>query len=189
MKKLIIISSMFLFVGCWDFESTETRVIVGEEGAPTRIIMKLINFSSDAEEDDKIKKDFDEFVEAFMGDSFLTEWGKGTAVKDREIYIENDQVIAKFELVTKKLDEELKFIVANGERIVVFDEEFFGGDSLIETNGKIFKTEENTLIVWSEDEKELFWKTTGEEPKSETFFNNVPKIASIYRDWKKQRMK
>lgn len=77
-------------------------------------------------------------------------------LKERELFIENEKINFRETGIIKDLNQLYTFWVSKGERIMILDDET--DFELVESNGQIFKTEENTLIVWPGDAKELYWK-------------------------------
>ena len=68
----------------------------------------------------------------------------------------------------------------NGERILLVEDEDY---EIVETNGRILKTDENTLIVWPKNIKELYWKQKFADT-SESF----AKTRALFVQWYQEYM-
>ena len=67
--------------------------------------------------------------------------------------------------------------LVNDEFIVLIDE----SDELVETNGKIVKSEKNVFISWSKTQKELYWKL---KMKREA---HTTSLLEMFREWKAEQ--
>jgi hypothetical protein len=83
--------------------------------------------------------------------------------------------------VMRDLGEHYDIWDIKGERIMLF-KDYKDDYELVETNGKVVKTEKNTLIVWPENVTELHWKQryAGE---SESFYKNQPIMLKMFKDY------
>ena len=135
-----------LFASCYFPEVIETRIIFEADKSPT-VMINYQNISSAEEEEQEIKESFDDLVKDFYGDDFLVEKAsEGLAVRKRQLFIKNDQLHAEVIGDAEDLGRLYNFIEIDQERILVYD----GDDTyeLLETNGKVVKTDRNTLVVW-----------------------------------------
>ncbi len=139
--------------GCLTTETIETRVQIQEKGKQATVIIEYANISSDKPGD--VRSDFQDLLEDWHGDEYLLDRTKeGFFVKNREVFIRDERIVGRETAIVKDMSElEVPFCVNKGERIMLFDED--KDFTLAETNGKILKTENNTLIVWPEKATEL----------------------------------
>ena len=67
--------------------------------------------------------------------------------------------------------------IRNDERFILLD---IGPDMEIETNGKVYRSEQNALLVWPADKKKLKIKKTVKDYDSVGF-----SIYDYYKKWNK----
>jgi len=180
MKRILF--PLFLFIifmfGCLTYETAEIRIIFNENSQNEGIIeVTYTNIeSSEALLEDQ-QKDFNELIEHYQGDQFLLDQvSDGIYIKERELFEKNGKLIGKYSGIFRNLkfdNEELKTV--NDEYIMLMDED----DEIVETNGKIVKSEKNIFISWPKTKKELYWKVK---------INGDPQTYSLvemFREWKK----
>lgn len=179
MKKILfplIIFLVFIY-GCLTYETAEIRIVFNENSGNEGIIEVIYTNIETGEALLKDQqKDFQELIEHFQGDQFLLDQiSDGIYIKNRELFEKNGKLIGKYRGIFRNLkfdDEALK--TANDEYIMLMDD----SDEVIETNGKIVKSEKNVFISWPKTQKELYWKVKMQgEPQ--TF-----SLLEMFRDWK-----
>ncbi len=183
MKSLKIFFAMVLMAalaGCVDSEIYETRINFQKVGTPALITLQFENISSTATDSTETKKDFEQLVQDWKSDKYLKDQAKrGFDIKNRELFVRDSKITGRITLTTKNLDGQFHFSVMNGERIMVLDG--LAQPGRLETNGKVLKTEKNTLIVWPENAKEIYWKESGR--LSEAFRKNQPVVFKLLKDY------
>ncbi|MFQ5709928.1 MAG: hypothetical protein ACE5HO_20930 [bacterium] len=185
MKALLWTSfllGLFFLQGCVVFRFVETRVTLSPDNSPAKMVITYDDLSSDEDEIQDVRKDFEELLKGWHGDKYLVERAdEGVLVQDREVYIEDGKIMARESGILKDLNDTYAFWVSNGERLMMFDDS--GGDyELVESNGQVLKTKENTLIVWPDDAKELYWKQRLTED-SESFEKNRPLMVKWLKEY------
>lgn len=145
--------------GCLFVEKIETRVrFLGKnsktgEPAQTQVTILYYNVSTDAETDQKLQEDFEELLKSEKAEGSEEEVEDGMIIKKRHVYVEKGKINVRAEAVPEH--GKIEDVIANGERILVLERE--SDNELAETNGKVFKTEENYIIVWPESLEEIYW--------------------------------
>jgi len=149
----------FLLEGCLTFEIMETRLQLQGEGKPAVVTIDYLNISSDGKDTTGLSSDFTELLNHWRGDQFLLDRANdGMIVKSREVFIDNGKVVGRETNVVKDLKDLHDFPtfwVANGERVMLLDKD--SDVELTESNGRILRTENNTLVVWPESASDLRW--------------------------------
>ena len=171
---------LLLIFGCLTFETAEIRIKFNENSRTEGTIeITYTNIETGEALLKDQKHDFDELIEYYQGDSFLLDQlSDGIYIKERELKEENGKLIGKYKGIFRnfKFDNEpLKTM--NDEFIMLMDKD----DEVIETNGKIVKSEKNIFITWPKEQKELYWKLkmTG-EPKTTS-------LLGMFREWKEKQ--
>ena len=143
------------------------------------IFVKYTDIRSSETETDKQKKDFDELIQLYGEDMFLLEQlEEGIYVKERNLFEEDGKLIGTFSGIFRSImidDNEIK--VRNDERYILVD---ISPSEKIETNGKIHRSENNALLVWPKDKKNLKIKKTVQDYDKVGF-----PIIDYYNKWKK----
>ncbi len=182
MKSSKIFLAVFLITilaGCVDSETYETRINFKEADVPALVTMQFENISSTATDPAEVKKDFEQLIHDWKGDEYLTEQAKhGFDIKDRKVFIRGNKIMGQVTLTTKNLEEQFHFFVMNGERIMLLDG--IGQPGYFETNGKVLKTGKNTLIIWPEGTKELYWRESAAQ-LSEAFHKNQSVMLQLLK--------
>jgi hypothetical protein len=181
MKRQLFFS-LGLFIifisGCLTYETAEIRITF-DENSLTEGTIEVIYFnieSSEALLKDQ-QKDFEELIESYKGDNFLLDlMTDGVYVKERELFEKNSILIGKYRGIFRNYqfdNEPLK--ITNDEFIILID---LDSDEIVDTNGKIVKSEKNVFISWPKTQKDLYWKLKmiGE---AQTY-----SLLDMYREWK-----
>ena len=169
-KISIVAFGLFFLSGCVVIEEITTTIKMDKNKKSASITEEYKNISSDKNRPKQVKADFEIFLGACVGDEFIRERaGEGVLVKSRSVYIEDEKVIFRTQGLVEDINDLIYFLVGNGERIMLFEEakEY----EIIETNGKIWKTDKNTFIIWPFEYSELRWKVRIIE-KSKNFEKN-----------------
>jgi hypothetical protein len=160
MKYLLLISLLGLLVmstGCLSVASYETHIQFHGENEPATVKMIYRDISSAETSDKEVRKDFESLIDDWKGDGFLLDRAnEGFVVKERAVKIEDGKLVAYEKGVTKDLGDLTPIKVNNGERIMLLDRD--EDYELVESNGKIINTDNNTLLVWPEDLPDLYMK-------------------------------
>ena len=197
MKRLWIFAALLplLFTGCLTIDTIKTRIQIQDENKPAILTVEYFGISSeitkpkgqDVKPDD-LKEDFDELISQWKGDEYLVQQAKdGILVRDRKVWEEQYQINSSETGLIDDLDKVYDFWEENGERILLvdFDEEDY---EVVDTNGKILKTDHNRLICWPRSEKNLYW-TMKRISDSESIEKNRPVLAKMLRDYLKEEQK
>jgi hypothetical protein len=194
MKRIFLaamVVMLALLAGCYFPETIETRIVFDDDDLPI-VIIKYHNISSGAEEPDDLKESFDDLMKDMYGEKYLVDRAvEGLAIRKRHLEINNNQLHAEIVGDAKDLNNLYDFFVSGDERFLVYD----GEDSyeLIETNGKIIKTERNTLIVWPDEMKEIYWTQRlqgfDSDEDSKLFTQNIAKMVAMFREYQKKHNK
>lgn len=177
MKRLLLTSLLGLLLmsmGCLSLGSYETHIQFRGEDEAATVTLIYRDISSAESDVDLVRKDFASLIDDWTGDGYLLDRAKeGFVVKERAVAVEDGKLVAYEKGVTKDLGDLRPIKVSNGERIMLVDrdEDF----ELVESNGKIINTDNNTLLVWPEDQLDLYMKhrarkTSQEHEKNRAFF-------------------
>lgn len=194
MKRLSILSVAMLassLTGCYFSETVETRITLGDKASPkAAVFIEYANISSGEADLDDVKKDFEQLVKDWQGDEYLLDRGEeGMFVKNRELFVRDGKIVGRITGIMKDIDDTYKFWEIEDEKIMLFDD---SGDDyeLVETNGKLLKTEKNILIVWPQETAELYWKQRiSKSAESESFYKNQPVMVKMLQDYLASRKK
>ncbi len=190
-KYAIALLLILGFSGCLFVEKIETRVrFLGKnspsgEPQPAQVTILYHNISSDAENEKKLQEDFEELLKGEKGEGSEDEIEEGLIIKKRHVYIENGKINVRAEAVPE--DGKIEDVIANGERILVLAKQ--EDNELIETNGKVFETEENYLIVWPVRLEEIYWiqRLQPDNDGKAAIERNRPKLVRMLEEHLKQR--
>jgi hypothetical protein len=148
---------LLITMGCLSVESFETRIQFHGEDEPATVTLIYHDISSAEANLENVQGDFESLIGDWQGDEYLLDRAKeGFVVKDRALAIEDGKLVAYEKGVTKDLGVLRPIKVSNGERIMLVERD--DDYELVESNGKIIKTDNNTLLVWPEDQYELYLK-------------------------------
>jgi len=184
---------LLALTGCIIPEKIETRVRFIDKNTSPQITIIWHNISSPAENDEELKKDFDDLIEDLDKDNALTgaigAEGEALLIKDWQTNVEDGKIHLQMSGVT--LHNIFGDIVSNGERMLILDME----SGFVETtNGKLFQTDRNYIIVWPETQKELYWsqRLSSDSPKRdksewERWKQNRPKLIKMFEAYHQKR--
>lgn len=164
-------ATMLTLQGCLTSETIETCIQLRGQEEPATIIIEYGNISSGEADTGDVRKDFQQIVDDWRGDHYLLDrTEEGMFVKNREVFIREGKIVARLTAIAKDMEKlQHKFLVNRGERVMLFDED--KDYDLVETNGRILRTEKNTLIVWPEEVSELRWKQRESKPSASSEAN------------------
>jgi hypothetical protein len=185
MKWIFAAMLPLFFTGCLTVDTIKTRIQIRGENIPSLLTIEYLGISSGEAKDEDIKKDFDYLISQWKGDDYLIDQAKkGIVVRDRRVWEEKGQINSSETGLVDDLDKLYDFWVENDERILLveWDEEEY---ELVETNGKILKTDHNRLIWWPETEKDLFW-TMKWISDSESIGKNRPVMLKMLKNYLKE---
>lgn len=184
----IAVLALLFATGCILPEKIETRIRFNEKNAPAEITTIYHNLSSEAKDEETLQSDFNDLIKDWKGDQYLVQQAKqGLVLKDRQVYFEKGKLQAK-ELAVPTDESFLTgedMMISHGERIVVVKAE---DADIIETNGKTLKTDQNYIIVWPEELKEIYWIQRGryEEEDQTRIERNRPKLAKMFEAYQQK---
>ena len=180
MKRLIVFSLIILLVliyGCLTYETAEVRIVFNENSNNEGIIeVTYTNIeSSEALLKDQ-QEDFDDLIDYYQGDQFLLDqMADDIYIKKRQLFEKDGKIVGKYSGIFRNLkfdNEPLK--TKNDEYIMLMDD----SDEVVETNGKIIKSEKNVFLSWPKTQKELYWKV---KMKGD---HQTYSLLEMYREWK-----
>ena len=184
MKRLILISFcglLLMSMGCLSVGSYETRITFHGEGEPVTITMIYRDISSAEAKLVDVQDDFESLINDWKGDEYLLEQARdGFVVKERALTIEDGKLVAYERGVTNDLGDFKPIKVNNGERILLVEKD--DDYELVESNGQIFKTDNNTLLVWPENVPELYMKHQAKKT-SESHEKNRPIMIKMFEEF------
>ncbi|NIM18857.1 MAG: hypothetical protein GTO42_02380 [Candidatus Latescibacteria bacterium] len=182
---LMIVGLMPMSVGCLAVDSLEMHIEYQGEDKPANVTIVYRDITSVEESIEAVKKDFESLIKDFEGDEYLLDRSEeGFFIKKRELFIEEGKIVARSHGIVKDLDEVHSIWVKNGELILLFeeDEDFV----LVESNGEVFKTPKNTLIVWPENSTKLYFKQRVRE-RCEPCEKNRPLMVKMLEGYLEQK--
>lgn len=185
----IAIPALLAGSGCIIPEKIETRIRFNEKNAPAEVTTIYHNLSSEAKDEEALQSDFNDLIDDWKGDQYLVQQAKqGLILKDRQVYLEKGKLQAKELAVPTEGNflEEEDMMISRGERIVVVKAD---DADIIETNGKILKTEHNYIIVWPEELKEIYWIQRGryDEEDQKRIERNRPKLVKMFEAYQQTK--
>jgi hypothetical protein len=134
--------------------------------------------SSESDEE-KQKADFDELIQLYQEDNFLLDMvEEGVYVKERTLYEKNGMIMGGYSGIFQKVQIDNNVMdLRNDERFILLN---ISENEKIETNGKVYRSENNALLVWPKDQKNITIKKIVQN------YNNTGfSIINYYNDWKK----
>jgi len=181
MKKLIFISMIFfifLLNGCLTYHVVEYTIDYADDFNSGKFSVTYSDIRSSEAEEEKQEKDFDELLDLYQGDMFLLDQvDEGIYVKERKLYEKDGKIFGSYSGIFQKVridDNEMN--VRNDERYVLLD---ISPKEKIETNGKVYRSENNALLVWPNHQKHLTIKKIVQD------YDNVGhSILDYYKSWK-----
>jgi hypothetical protein len=191
MAWLITLACAAFAAGCLEVDRLEVRIRYDERAEPTELAITYTNLSSSADDPKELDGDFEAILTAWKGDKYLVERAeKGLVVKDRRVYIEGGRLQAREVLLPLPGAEEIAaedMVVVGGERLVVLSR---SEGKVIETDGKVFETERNTVIAWPEDQREIYWiqdqQATTSDAKRKRLEENGRALAERFEAYRTQ---
>jgi hypothetical protein len=188
---ILVLACSLGLAGCLEVERLEVRIRYDESLAPVALEITYRNLSSDADEPAKLEKDFDVIVAAWRGDAHLIDRAKeGWVVKERSVYLEDGRLHGREVLIPLPDAEWMpadEMLVSGGERIAVVRRD---QGAIAESNGKVLESEKNTLIVWPDSQREIFWiqdTTVGaSEAKRKSLERNGIALAKRFETYLKE---
>jgi len=198
-QLLAVAAISFALNACLYPEKIENHVRYGDKNTPPQITVIWHNISSDAKNDTELKKDFDNLVadqiedrdDTLQSDLMVGARERDMLIKERKFYVENGKLQCRVSAMPANNDFE--DLASSGERLLVLEMNEAG---LVETNGKLFKTERNYIIVWPETQKELYWVQhfAPAAPKDEDdredwarWKQNSPKLVKLFEAYQQKR--
>jgi len=194
MKRIsifLVAMLMLSLTGCYFSETVETRITLGDKASPkATVLIEYSNISSGEAGLDDVKKDFAELIKDWQGDQYLLDRAEeGMFVKNRELFVRDGKIVGRVTGIMKSIDDTYKFWDIDDEKIMLF-EDSEDDYELVETNGKILKTEKNILIVWPQETAELYWKQRiSKSAESESFYKNQPVMVKLLQEYLASRKK
>jgi hypothetical protein len=181
MKKIILLTAVLLFLfvsGCLWYEVVEYTIRFNENLNSGSIVIRYSNILSGEQDTAKIRSDFNDLVDMIIGEEHLLDGlENGIYIQERKLAEENGQLVAYEKGIFRNLVlEDEKPTIQNDERIFTFSNK---DKDKIECNGKMIKLENNTILVWPKDERDLYIKVTT------TPEDSLSSLLPYYREWKK----
>lgn len=183
-SMLLIAMLMMSLTGCYFSETIETRITLNDKASPkATVLIEYSNISSGEANLDDVKKDFDQLIKDWQGDEYLLDRAEeGMFVKNRELFIRDGKAVGRVTGIMKDIDDTYKFWDIEDEKIMLLEDD--DDYELVETNGKILKTDKNILIVWPKETTELRWtQRLSEKTKSESFDKNQPAMVKMLQEY------
>ncbi len=180
--------ALLVVTGCLIPEKTETRIRFNEKNAPAEVTVIYHNISSEAKDEEALQSDFRDLIDSWKGDQYLVQQAKqGLILKERQVYLENGKLQAR-ELSVPTEENFLvegDMMISHGERIVVIEAD---DTEIIETNGKILRTERNYVIAWPETLKEIYWiqRPAFDDEDNKRIERNRPKLIKMFEAYKQK---
>jgi len=181
MKSFISILMLLLVLSlnsCLTYHIVEYTIDFTENFNSGIITVTYTDIRSSETEVEKQKEDFDDLIELYRENLFLLDQlDEGIYVKERKLYEKDGLIIGKYSGIFQKLkidDSELR--VRNDERYILLD---ISETEKIETNGKIYRSENNALLVWPKDQKQLKIKKIIQDYDKKGY-----SIIEYYKIWK-----
>jgi len=181
MKKFICTGLILFFVffsGCLWYQVTEYIIHYSDDLNSGTITVRYNNIMSSEKEQTKQKDDFNELLKMLNEDGFLLDQMKeGIYVQERRLVEENGRLNAYYKGIFRNLtiDDEQSSI-QNNERIIILSNK---DKEKIESNGKVIKSEENTILTWPKEQRDIYIKVTSTE--TDTLYP----LIDFYREGKK----
>jgi uncharacterized surface protein with fasciclin (FAS1) repeats len=181
MKKvrlLFLAFSIILMNGCLTYHVVEYTIDYADDFNSGHFTVKYTDIRSSETEPEKQKKDFEELIEIYEDDMFLLDQiDEGIYVKDRQLYEKDGKIFGSYSGIFQSIkidDNEMK--VRNDERYILLD---ISPTEKIETNGKVYRSDNNALLVWPKDKKKLKIKKIVQD-----YDNLGYSILDYYTKWK-----
>lgn len=175
--SLIAIILCFLCSGCLNYEKVSTKIIIDDSGAG-RLEQSFEGLDSTETEDKKIHSDYEDLMAAFSDEQIQKEKeDHGIEIVDWQTDVNADgKVFAAFSAnfdVKEFLSKNEEYQIINGEFIAIVNKE---EGFLLESNGTLFETEKNYIMVWPNIEGPIQWLM-----KSKEIFNEPSKLRKFFK--------
>jgi hypothetical protein len=157
MKKFICICSIvliFFLNGCLTYHVVEFTIDYNDDFNSGYLTVSYSDIRSSETDTLKQQKDFEELIELYKGDIFLLDQvDEGLYVKERKLYEKNGKLYGSYSGIFQKLKiDDGGLQTRNDERYILID---IGPDMELESNGKVYRSDYNALVVWPTDQKKL----------------------------------
>jgi hypothetical protein len=152
MKMPIAFTILLLAAGCLECETFDARIL-REQGEPSILTAEFGNIASDKTDPAGVQSDFDELIGLWRGDEMLKDQlSEGILVKSRELFLRDGQLIGRETGIINDLTAIDEFSVSESDISWTLD----ANEELLETNGKVLKTQGSVTIVWPKNAPELY---------------------------------
>jgi hypothetical protein len=181
MRKIIQFSPIVFLIfvlGCLTFKTVEFRIVFNENSHTDGTIEVIYNNiqSSEAELNGQ-QKDFDELIRHYQGDQFLLDqMSEGIYIKNRELFEKNGILTGKYSGIFRNIKMDNESLKSNNDEILLLINS--ESNEIIETNGKIIKSEKNVFISWPKAQKELYWKVKMKGNQQ------TASLVQMFQEWK-----
>lgn len=143
-----------LLIGCTVTERTVTHVHITAVGAEIMLTQTGIKSTETAPE--KIRSDFEEFIREYESAEKRT-GDSSTILIDKSLELKQGSIVAEYRyFVPNSAQDPMNLMRKNGEILYVLDGPM-QTHSLVSSNARIFRTESNTILVWPDHVRDLFW--------------------------------
>jgi hypothetical protein len=179
--------ALLVVTGCLIPEKTETRIRFNEKMRRLKLPSFIIIYRARPKTRSAPKR-FRDLIDSWKGDQYLVQQAKqGLILKERQVYLENGKLQAR-ELSVPTEENFLvegDMMISHGERIVVIEAD---DTEIIETNGKILRTERNYVIAWPETLKEIYWiqRPAFDDEDNKRIERNRPKLIKMFEAYKQK---
>jgi uncharacterized surface protein with fasciclin (FAS1) repeats len=168
---------IILLNGCLTYHVVEYTIDYADDFNSGIFTATYTDIRSSETEEEKQKKDFDELIQLYEDDMFLLDQvDEGIYVKERKLYEKNGMLVGGYSGIFQTIQiDNNKMKVRNDERYILLD---ISPNEHIETNGKIYKSENNALLVWPKDQRQLKIKKIVQDYDKIGF-----SIFDYYKNW------
>lgn len=179
LKILLLVSVIFIFIGCLTFESFKVQIhFLNDSYSSGMVTLTYYGLQTDADSLRKRQNDFEDIVSFYQDDDFLLdEMDDGIYVKNRDIFEDGKGLGFTYSGIFKKLSMD------GAEFKVLTDVILFELDKddmiIVDTNGEICQDSAKVYITWPKGTMDLFW-----ESKSQTKDGELHSLVPFYREWK-----
>jgi len=153
----LVICILILLVtvnGCLTYAKVHYKIHFSDDFSQGTIKVIFENLRSTEEPEEKRRSDFADLLEMLEGDDFLLDtMEEGIYIKDRKLFTSLNMIVGEYNGVFRslKLDDKTHQVGKN-ERMIILEKD--DGDT-IESNGTVVESEENFIITWPKEEKDL----------------------------------
>ena len=174
----MIIFSAFVLNGCLTYSAVEYTIEYASDFNSGTFSVTYTDIRSSETEPEKQKSDFDELIELYEGDMFLLDQvDEGIYVKERKLFEKDGMLIGGYSGIFQKFKiDNNPMKVRNDERYILLE---ISPSEKIETNGKVYRSKNNALLVWPKDKYKLKIKKIVQD------YDNIGySIMEYYNNWK-----